>query len=144
MRTSGTWTAAEGLQWAELDANNSYGIYQDIPTTPNTVYTLKFAFATRGDSTEQYDGVRILWNGNLVDTIIRADRSGASTNWIYYTYTVIATGTLSRLEFQDAGAVSNSFGGFLDDVSLVPEPASLVALAAGVIGLAARRRTRGR
>lgn len=146
IRTRDSWTAAAGLQWAELDGNTSLGIYQDIPTMPNTAYTLKFAFSTRGDSPEQYDGVRVLWNGNVVDTIIRTDRSLNNNNWIYYTYTVVATGSLSRLEFQDAGPNSDGWGPFLDDVSLVvvPEPASLFALAAGVVGLAARRRARGR
>ena len=140
------WSAAHGRQWVELDSNASSGIYQNIPTTPGAVYQLSFAFSPRPrnnpNDTEPYDGVRVLWGGNHVATITADGRPLSQPNWVYYTYTLVASGTLTRLEFQDAGAYSNSFGAFIDDVrlELVPEPASLIALATGVVGLVARRR----
>ena len=139
------WSAAHGSQWVELDARGSIGIYQNIPTTSGAVYQLSFAFSPRPENrpdNEAYDGVRVLWGGNHVATITADGRSLSQPNWVYYTYTLVASGTLTRLEFQDAGLYSNGYGAFIDDVrlELVPEPASLIALATGVVGLVARRR----
>ena len=150
---SGGWSAAHGSQWVELDAdtippthtNGSIGIYQVISTTPGAIYQLSFAFSPRPGyhpNDEAYDGVRVLWGGNLVATITADGRSLSQPNWVYYTYTLVASGTLTRLEFQDAGQYDNTYGAFIDDVQLilVPEPASLFVLATGVVSLAARRR----
>jgi hypothetical protein len=147
------WSAAHGSQWVELDAdtipstgtNGSIGIYQDISTIPGTVYQLSFAFSPRPGyhpNDEAYDGVRVLWGGNHVATITADGRPLSQPNWVYYTYTLVASGTLTRLEFQDAGLYNNTYGAYIDDVrlQLVPEPASLIALATGVVGLVARRR----
>jgi hypothetical protein len=147
------WSAAHGSQWVELDAdtipptgtNGSIGIYQDIPTIPGAVYQLSFAFSPRPGyhpNDEPYDGVRVLWGGNHVATITADGRPLSQPNWVYYTYTLVASGTLTRLEFQDAGLYNNTYGAYIDDVRLylVPEPASLIALATGVVGLVARRR----
>ena len=147
------WSAAHGSQWVELDAdtipptgtNGSIGIYQNIPTTPGAVYQLSFAFSPRPGNrpdNEPYDGVRVLWGGNHVATITADGRRLSRPNWVYYTYTLVASGTLTRLEFQDAGLYNNTYGAYIDDVrlQLVPEPASLIALATGVVGLVARRR----
>ena len=139
------WSAAHGSQWVELDSTGSSGIYQNIPTTPGAVYQLSFAFSPRPGyhpNDEPYDGVRVLWGGNHVATITADGRPLSQPNWVYYTYTLVASGTLTRLEFQDAGLYNNTYGAYIDDVRLylVPEPASLIALATGVVGLVARRR----
>ena len=100
------WSAAHGSQWVELDARGSIGIYQNIPTTSGAVYQLSFAFSPRPENrpdNEAYDGVRVLWGGNHVATITADGRSLSQPNWVYYTYTLVASGTLTRLEFQDAG-----------------------------------------
>ncbi|HLF27899.1 MAG TPA: DUF642 domain-containing protein [Anaerolineae bacterium] len=114
------WPAAEGYQLVELDSTSSSGIYQDIPTTPGAAYLLRFAFSPRPGRTASDNVLEVNWNGARLGELISEDGSDlATTAWTYYTFTVVASSGASRLEFADRG-VSNSFGAFVDDVSLTP------------------------
>lgn len=123
------WLAQDGDQYTELDTdwNGHVGsldgepalakIYQDIPTTAGKKYELRFWHSYRPGEALGENPMTVKWNGGNVATV-QADGTGqTSTNWTEYTYEVIATGALTRLEFE-GGGVDNSRGIFLDNVSL--------------------------
>lgn len=144
------WLPAEGSQYLELDSDidgpggamngddASFAIYQDISTLPGVWYDLEFAFSPRPGVSDNV--LEVWWGGSLIDTIAASGVGLSNTQWTYYTYQVQASGTTTRLEFGDAG-VSDSLGTFLDDVRVVPEPASIAFLAiVGAIAVGRRRR----
>jgi hypothetical protein len=123
-----SWTAAQGSQYTELSSDwfgpgsatgphepASIGIYQDLSTTPGTIYTLAFAFSARPGW--QDNTMFVSWNGLQV-AFVSADGTHNSGNvWTYYSYKVFATGSTTRLNFTDDG-IPDSYGTFLDAVSV--------------------------
>ena len=122
------WTAAEGHQSVDLSGifDQAGTIYQDIPTIPGQAYTLRFAFAGNPEDAGADKHMKVFWNdGELADlTFNTAGRSFTDMGWTYYTYTVTATSSSSRVKFQSL--TFNFLGPVIDDVSLRPYyPASL-------------------
>jgi predicted ribosomally synthesized peptide with SipW-like signal peptide len=121
-------SAYDGDQYTELDSdwnghngnlNNepaSTKIYQDIATVPGQKYQLRFAFSPRPNTVNTQNKLEVKWNGVIVD-VIGPIAGGGSINWTVYTYDVIASGPITRLEFTDLGN-ADSMGTFLDDVRL--------------------------
>ncbi len=149
-----TWPAATGGQSVDLDGVARGAIYQDLATAFGEQYTLEFAMAGNPDTSWEYPGktrtMEVWWGNTLVDTLV-FDTTGheaqgsnfkyADIGWQYHQYTVVSQGGQSRLLFKSL--TEGPFGAALDDVSvtLVPEPASLAVLAAGVVcGRSAHRR----
>ena len=124
------WLPEDGDQYAELDSdwdgpggsiNNepaSIILYQDLATCPGEEYEIKFYFSPRPGTTESNNVLEFYWNGSLIDTISAA--GGSQTNWSEHSYNLAASGNTTRIEFKDAGT-SDSFGTFLDNVSVVGE-----------------------
>ncbi len=104
---------AHGNQHAELDATNSSGIYQDLTTVPGATYQLRFAFAARPGTNASQNVLGVVWGGQPVATL-----TTGSTTWVTYTYTLVASGTTTRLQFNDLG-ISNGQGTLLDHVRVV-------------------------
>ncbi|AGP34147.1 DNRLRE domain-containing protein [Sorangium cellulosum] len=104
---------AHGEQHVELDASNSSGIYQDLTTVPGATYQLRFAFAARPGTTASQNVLGVVWGGQQVATL-----TTASSAWVYYTYTLVASGATTRLQFNDLG-ISNGQGTLLDRVTVV-------------------------
>jgi choice-of-anchor C domain-containing protein len=117
------WPAAEGHQSIDLSGVGDLigTIYQDVPTVPGQTYTLRFAFAGNPEDVDGADKrMKVYWNdGELADlTVNTAGRSLTDMGWAYYSYSVTATGTTSRVKFQ---SLTFSFlGPVIDDVSLRP------------------------
>lgn len=112
-----------GDQLAELDSNNSSAISQTFPTVVGGKYRLTFWHSPRpgvpeGDNTILAQVKIVSDGGLLVDQTIGAGSEGESdTTWTKYVFNFIATSTSTKVMFSDAGT-SNSFGGYLDDVSV--------------------------
>ncbi|MEB3357750.1 MAG: lectin-like protein [Synechococcales bacterium] len=118
--------AADGQSWVELDSygpnGGNSGMMQEIDTEAGTAYQLSFAYTPRAGVSADSNVIKVLWNGEIIDTITGA---GASQNtWQTYTYTVEGgVNDKTALEFQAAG-VSDNVGGFIDDVKVFKLPAT--------------------
>ncbi|KIF07707.1 hypothetical protein PL81_00425 [Streptomyces sp. RSD-27] len=107
--------AAEGAQFAELNANEVSTLYQDLPTTPGTkLYWRLYHRGRQGDDTMALD---IGAPGAPVEQRRFTD---GTTAWGYYTgtYTVPAGQTLTRFAFRSVSAAggNRSIGNFLDGI----------------------------
>ncbi len=106
----------DGTAWVELDSHNNSRMKQDIPTKPEASYQLSFAYSPRPNVKANSNGIKVYWNGQLLDTI--QAQGSQKNNWQTYTYNVPASDLdLTALEFRAAGK-SDSKGGFIDAVSV--------------------------
>ncbi|MBM9509502.1 isopeptide-forming domain-containing fimbrial protein [Actinacidiphila acididurans] len=107
--------AADGVQFAELNAYQVSTLYQDLPTTPGTkLYWRLYHRGRQGDDTMALD---IGAPGSAVEQRRFTD---GNTAWGYYTgtYTVPAGQTLTRFAFRSVSAAGGnpSVGNFLDGI----------------------------
>lgn len=107
--------AADGAQFAELNANEVSTLYQDLPTTPGTkLYWRLYHRGRQGDDTMALD---IGAPGGAVEQRRFTD---GNTAWGYYTgtYTVPAGQALTRFAFRSVSAAggNRSIGNFLDGI----------------------------
>jgi hypothetical protein len=116
---------AQFLSFGGLDDR----IAQNLATTPGESYTLDFWLRSFQEE------FRVDWNGTTVFDITPAT---APTDWTEFTTTVTATASSTPLAFRGRGSF------FLDDVSVVPTPATSGALLCAAWWSCARRRTRPR
>jgi hypothetical protein len=123
-------------QFVELDSDSNSSMYQDLVTVAGQTYTLSFAYSPRPGVSDESNGIDLLWDGSLVTNIALNGIGNGDTVWTVYSFNLVATSSLTRLEFAATGT-SESLGGYLDAVSVnkvVPEPSSFVL--AGIAGLA--------
>ncbi|MER6518425.1 isopeptide-forming domain-containing fimbrial protein [Streptomyces sp. NPDC001553] len=107
--------AAEGAQFAELNANEVSTLYQDLPTTPGTkLYWRLYHRGRQGDDTMALD------IGAPGSTAEQRRFTDGNTAWGYYTgtYTVPAGQTLTRFAFRSISAAGGNrgIGNFLDGI----------------------------
>lgn len=138
----GLGPAYEASQYCELNSTGTTGIYQDLTTIPGMKYSVSYAHSPRPGVTDNL--LHFSWDGGLVDTVNANGIFNSNAVWTLHTYTLTATGSITRIEFDDLGDPNNSLGTFVDavNVELVPEPGSLWALAVPAIGCAFGRRRR--
>jgi len=139
----------DGNNLVELDSDGNTGIFQDLSTQVGKTYQLTFAFSARPQAdriTNDTDVLNVNW-GNTQIAHLTADSTGlADTVWKTFTYNLVATSAITRLSFNNFGSVSDTFGTYLDKVSVtgvtaVPEPGSIMGLLAfGAFGAISLRK----
>ncbi|AFY33067.1 DUF642 domain-containing protein [Calothrix sp. PCC 7507] len=123
----------DGSNLVELDSYGNTGIFQDLATKAGKKYKLEFAFSPRAGVSENL--LNIKWGDKLVDTLSANGAGLSDTLWKTFSYNLVATSNLTRLSFDNFGSKSDSFGTYIDKVSVtsvtaVPEPASIMGLLA--------------
>ena len=126
---SGDWwsQAADGKRYIELDGsgarNTNSSIHQDIPTGGTGTFQLSFSYAAPPFSRGSSNGIEVIWNGQVIDTI--TSNGGWGIDWQTFTYELEGAGDMTRLEFRAVGR-DDGRGGLLDDISVVGiEPPAL-------------------
>lgn len=129
-------SAFDRSQFVELDSNAVSGIVQNLNTEIGKTYQLQFAFSPRPGVAQNL--LNINWGGTLVDSLSANGTGLSNTNWQVYTYNLVATSTTTSLSFHNLNEFSNSFGSYIDAISVtarVPEPTSVLgALTLGALG----------
>ncbi len=120
--------AADGQQFAELNANEVSTLYQDVPTVPGTVMTWSLYHRGRLGT----DVMRVLIGSPAATTpqnpngASSPDISDGNTAWGHYsgTYVVPAGQTVTRFAFESVSAAGGrpTFGNFLDGVVFQTPP----------------------
>jgi hypothetical protein len=131
--------AYDGNQSMEVDATTFDTVSQTVNgLTVGQQYLLFWAYGDRpGSGPQQLD---VYFGGNLVtiDSDTAATDGNASLVWFPQSFIATATSTSEVLSFAavNVGGLS-SYGNEIDGVSLqsIPEPATLLLLAPGLIGL---------
>lgn len=99
---NGYWQSAHGRQSVDVSGREPGIIYQDLATTPNQPYLLRFAVAgnARGEPAEKR--LRVWWGTDEVDvaSFNVTDHTLQDMGWIYYQYEVTATSDSTRLKFE--------------------------------------------
>ncbi len=136
---AGAPAANGGEVFAELDADANSSIYRII--APGT-YTLSYLYSPRPGVAFDSNNINVTLDGANISMI--SGLGGGATAWSTINspvFTVTGAGVL-RIS---AGGVSDSLGGYIDNITLtaVPEPATwaLFILGFGAIGATMRRRT---
>lgn len=113
--------AAQGRQFAELNANKAGTLYQDLPTTPGT--TMRWHLMHRGRAGDDTMKVMIGRTGGNLTRSGELLTTGKSA-WVQYTgtYRIPRDQTMTRFAFQAVRtAASISVGNLMDDVVFTPE-----------------------
>jgi hypothetical protein len=106
---------AAGRQLAELDSDNSSGIFQRVPTEADRIYRLQLSVSARPGTSAAENVLVVKWHRRVVARIALDGRGLTQTEWHTYAFKVRATGPRTRLELDDAG-ISDSVGTYVDAV----------------------------
>jgi len=133
---SSDWQPQDGSQSYHLGAGHAAGsVSQTFPTTAGQPYELTFwssGYPTADDP--QWGTVSV---GDLSNEVYWTPR-GASTadmGWTEQTFTFTATGATSTLVFGSPSGTQGTIGIDNVQVTLIPEPSSLLLSALGLIGI---------
>lgn len=105
-------TGSQSVDMAGTVGTAGDSIFQDLNTVPGLSYDLIFYTSSNYDT--KVNGLSIKWDGSLVDTITTTPYG----TWVQHHYSVIASGSTTRLEF--VGNIGGLGGAMLDTVSVTP------------------------
>lgn len=154
IQTSGVVvTAQDGRQYVELDSHSNSTMSQVLDTVVGEVYSLSFWYRPRTNGGGNDNGINVYWDALGANSLSGFSASSQVLNlenyisaqfndWRQFQVSLTATSEWTALSFGADGA-NNSLGGFVDNAVLeasVSEPAALLLLGAGLLGLGAARR----
>ncbi len=121
--TEGTavWTPHSGIQYAEIDGGTNHDVSQVLATIPGNTYSLSYWMSPRPSLSSDTNRMNVFANGSLIDTVIESGTT--TTAWSQRTLTFVATSTQTRISFTQGQNVHTGEGVFIDDVSVVCNPA---------------------
>ncbi|MBU6214149.1 MAG: DUF11 domain-containing protein [Actinomycetales bacterium] len=126
--------AAEGSQFAELNANMTSALFQDVETTPGTAVTWSLAHRGRAG----VDTMRVVIGppGGPLHEVARM--SDGTSGWGRHsgTYVIPARQTVTRFAFEAVSTASGdpTVGNFLDDIAFGTPACIVLSKRAQVIG----------
>jgi hypothetical protein len=140
------YSAYEGLQALDLNGTVPGAIFQDFPTMTGQAYSLSLAYADNPVDlavlkTASIKITDVTTTASLLATSIShstSTNSPPNADWITVSFGFTAAGPTSRLTIASTSADASPSGGIiLDavDVHAVPEPSSVVLLAAALASL---------
>jgi len=124
----------DGIQHVELDSYANSGMLQQVAVTAGALYDLSFAYSPRPGISAASNGIEVWFDGALLAAVTGDGTGLVDTSWSILTYNVTPTGNLVNLEFRAVG-ISDSLGGYIDDVQLVSAIPAPGAIALGAIGM---------
>jgi len=140
--------AFSGDQYVELDSTGNSAMVQMISgLTPGADYTLNFWYRPRTNNGGNDNGIDVYWDESGMSNLVLSlagFTTGNSSGWLGQELTLTASSDSMYLGFAASGN-DNSFGGFVDAVSLsreVPAPATTALFGLGLAALFAGRRRR--
>ncbi|MBC2391631.1 immunoglobulin-like domain-containing protein [Listeria booriae] len=117
--------AADGAQWAELNATMNSALYQDIETTPGTKIRWKVSHRGR----DGVDTAEVRFGSPNQSLELMATMASGSEDWTEYqgTYTIPEGQTVTRFEFQAISTADGDLtrGNYLDNI-VFSSPSNLV------------------
>jgi hypothetical protein len=158
--SGGAVPAYEGTRFAEINANMSAGLYQDVSgISAGSIFGFQFAHRGRAGTDKMrlsivdLGGDGIFGSGDDV-SLFAKDYSTGNAGWGFYTSAaegrITALGHLTRFSYSALSTASSaSIGNFLDAVDIsvrpaqIPEPGTVLLVALGLAGLTLARRNAG-
>ncbi len=136
-------TPYDGDYYLELDSDDNSAMEQVVSLASPGRYELSFAFSPRVDSPTT-NAINFGVDGLFLESVNGPSATYPLGVWTVVTYEFSVGAGGDYTLFFDAAAVSDSFGGFVDDIYLaaVPVPAAggLLMLAIAGLGAAKRRK----
>jgi hypothetical protein len=138
-------TAESGANFAELDTTANSWISQTVSTVVGQAYELTFYAAARSGVAASSSGIlaTISSGKTSASQAVVLDGMSSIVTWTKYTLDFIAAASTTTVRFAATGT-SDSYGGSLDNVALVPVPEpsdwSMLLAGLGLLGWVSRRK----
>lgn len=112
-------TSRSGIQFAEINANNSAFLYQELCLAPNEVVNYSIWYLKRTTNTEQMRAQLTELNNTVISQSVVYT---ATNSWVNYTGTLTNNGTggLKRIGF--VAVTGGSTGNLIDDITISLKP----------------------